>query len=611
MLEGGFAFLRDMAIVVIFSLGFSLIEAFFVLPAHLSSPHVLRSKGRANLASKIRGKITGVISFIRDRGYGKLLRAGLDNRLVAFAIIVALFPITIGLVQGGFIKTTFFPNIAFSQINIELAFKPGTREYRVENYLKEIEKKVWELNDELKEKYNEPVDYLTFTSTNLGSAGGLGESGSHAGSINVFFRELDDTPINSMILTRLLNDKIGRIPEAEKMTVGGRQRWGKPVSLKLVGKNSDELLEATEYLKAQLNNISALKEVVDDNSVGRRELQLELTAQANFLGLSESLVSQQVRQGFFGEEVQRFQKGVDEVKVWVRYPNSGRLNLGQIEDMKVKVADRQYPLADMVSYKLERGISDIRHYQTARTITVEAELVDPFADVPPILEQVNTQIVPQLLANYPGIRVEAGGQGKESAKSGKEIGTLFGAAFAVMFLIILFLFRSFLQALMVMLMIPLGVLGAFWGHGVQGLPVSLLSVWGIVALTGVLINDAVVFLDAYNRNVLNGMKVKEAAYDAGKSRFRPILLTSLTTVFGLYPLILEKSFQAQFLIPMAISMAWGLILGTIVILLFFPVLIVMMNDLQVYAKWLWTGQRPEREEVEKVIIDAKREELLA
>lgn len=243
-------------------------------------------------------------------------------------------------------------------------------------------------------------------------------------------------------------------------------------------------------------------------------------------------------------------------------------------------------------------------------------MIDPYGEVPPIMDKIKSDIVPVLKSKFPNVKVEYGGQAQNSAEAGNEIALYFSGAFFVMFILLILNFKSFYQAVIVMAMIPIGWLGSILGHGIQSwllpldYPVSLLSAWGMIALSGVIINDAVVFLDKYNRNLKEGMKVHDAAYDAGISRFRPIVLTSLTTVLGLYPLLTETSFQAQFLIPMAISVAYGVLIGTFIILLFFPVVILYFNDVRFGVKWLWTGTKPTHESVERAIIDMQKETLL-
>jgi multidrug efflux pump subunit AcrB len=232
-------------------------------------------------------------------------------------------------------------------------------------------------------------------------------------------------------------------------------------------------------------------------------------------------------------------------------------------------------------------------------------LTDPYAPVPPILEEVEKNIVSEIKTKYPGVEIVYQGQRRHSSESTQDLQTYFGIAFLVIIILLMIHFRSVFQPAMILLMIPLSFIGAAWGHGIEGIPVSILSAWGMVALSGIIINDAVVFLSKYNSNLLEGMPVEEAVYDAAIARFRAILLTSITTVAGLYPIVLEGSFQAQFLKPMAITLAYGVLFGTFFILMFFPALILVINDMKRWARWLWTAKKPSREDVEPAIIHSK------
>jgi len=605
LISGPLEFLYELAVVVVASLAFSLLEAFFVLPAHLGTSDVLRAKNRT---SKIRRFLNRGIAYQRDVVYGSILRFTMKYKVLSIAFLIAVFPIVGGLMSGGYIKTIFFPDISPPFINASLSFKAGTREHKTEEVLEDIDRKIWEVNEELKTKYNDPDGYLSYTFIQLGS-NDSGESGSHIGQVQIFYKELD-RDVSTKMLENNIRDKIGLIPDAEKFTVGGRHRFGKPVSIRLTGRNLLEVDEATVYLRSELKKLEQLRDITDDKTIGKRELTLELTPQAYFVGLDHSAIVKQIRQGFFGEEVQRLQKGIDEVKVWVRYPNTGRANLGQLETMKVKVGEKEYPVNEMVNYRIERGVSTIKHYSGARTVTVEADLSDPNADIRGIIAKIKQDVYPVLEAKWPSVKILQGGQSEESQKAFGEILLGFGLAFVGIFIAIMLAFRSFYQSILVMLMIPLGFIGAILGHGIQGIPVSFLSSWGMVALSGVIINDAVVFLDRYNRNLKEGQTVYDASYNAGIARFRPIVLTSITTVLGLFPLLIERSYQAQFLIPMATSVAYGVLIGTFIILLFFPVWIVIFNDVRRYAKWAWIGgEKPSRESVERVVIDREKEHL--
>jgi multidrug efflux pump subunit AcrB len=613
LLTGGFEMLRDMAIVVIFSLGFSLIEAFFVLPAHLASKNVLSVKKEDTRSYKIRSFLNGIIDYLRIKVYGQALKFTMKYRAVSVSIVVAFVMIIVGMMRGGIIPSTLFPPIAFNSVNVEIAFKPGEREDKVETYLKRFDEAVWRVNEKLKEEAGTDKEIVKNTFTSIGSSSF--ESGSHTGFVNIFHEELDEFDLNQYDIIDKLRAEIGPVPEAEKFAIGGRSRWGKPVSVRILGKNYEELAEAKEYLISELDQLPALKDVTDDIPIGNREVQLDLLSQAYFLGLSNTDITQQLRQGFFGEEVQRFMKGNDEIRVWVRYPKEDRKSIDQLESVKIKEGGREYPLTQLADYEINRGVSGIKHYEASRSVTVEADMVDPFGDANVILEKVEKDIVPKMLAKFPTVNVDYGGQAEERSRSAGEMGTYFLGAFIVILFILMINFRSVYQAILIILMVPLGWFSGILGHGIETWisvtpkPVSMLSLWGMIALMGVIINDAVVFLSKFNSLVKDeGQSVYQAAYNAGLARFRPIMLTSLTTVLGLYPLIKETSFQAQFLIPMAISVAYGVLFGTIIILLFFPVFILIANDLRRYAKWLWTGEKPSREDVERVLIDERRME---
>jgi multidrug efflux pump subunit AcrB len=610
LIQGNLNFLSDMAFVVVASLGFSLIEAFFVLPAHLGSKSVLKVKKENTRSYKIRKALNEVIDFMRFKLYGNTLKYTMKYRGVSIAFLIALFPITMGLFQGGFIKATFFPNVPNPNFQINVDLKPGQRESQVSEYLQRFEAAVWEVNDDLKDQFNDSEDFIDFTLNVTG--GSQWSNGSHGGQIFVFHRELDGSTVSDTELVEMVREKIGDVQEAERFAVGGQGQFGKPVAVRLLGQNIDQLNQARDYLKEELRQMSDLKEVQDDEEIGRRELLLDLTPRAYFLGLTHGELTKQIRQGFFGEEVQRLQKGNDEVRVWVRYPGSDRLSLGQVENMKVKTpAGSEYPLQELASFNIERGVSGIRHYDTNRSITVDAELANDEADLPAIMGNIREEIIPAMLAQYPGVKVDYGGQSRANSQAQQQMLTYFGIAVIFIFFVIMINFRSYYQAVLIMLMIPLGWLGAMFGHGIQGIPVSLLSAWGMIALSGIIINDAVVFLAKFNSLVKNEkMSVYQAAYHAGLARFRAIMLTSITTCAGLFPLLLETSTQAQIVIPMAVSVAYGVLIGTFIILLFFPVLIVGFNDVRRYAKWFWEGKKPTAEDVERVLIDERREEEL-
>mgnify|MGYP006284913633 FL=1 len=598
--------MMQLSLVVIFALFFSLVEAFIILPAHLGNKKVLNRERLVKRTKGIKKYFERFIIWMRDDIYHYMLGWLIKWRHAVIGVPVALFLVTAGLFIGGHIKNTFFPTVDFDNFSVNVAFTPGDGVAQTREVLDRFEAAVWEVNEDLKKDLGMSDDIIETVNKNIGSAFSGQESGSHAGSLAVYPRDLEGLPLAGFDIAGMVRMKIGPVPEASKYTVGGRNRWGSPVSVGLMSRNLEELDQAKNYLMARMKEMPQLKDINENIALGKQEVRLDLKPKAYFLGLDEVSIARQVRQGFYGGQAQRLQEGRDELRVWVRYPKDDRLTLGQMENMKIKTARGEYPLVELADYHLERGPVSIRRFNGSREIRVEAETVDPYAPVPEILEQIETDILPDVLSQYPGVRYMFQGQSKSSNEAISKATYYFGIAFIVIIMLMLLLFRSTSKVIIILFMIPLSMLGVFWGHGIHGKPLSIMSLWGMVALTGVIINDAIVFLTKYNGLLLEGKKVRDAVIGAGKSRLRPILLTSITTTIGLFPLILEKSAQAQFLVPMAISLAYGVAIGTVFILIFFPVLIMLLNDVNVLIRKLWTGISPAREDVESAIVQLRR-----
>jgi multidrug efflux pump subunit AcrB len=614
-MKGDMEFLVEACFVVIAALAFSLVEAFFILPVHVGNKKVLSHSGNGKLA-QIRRKLDKGIFYVRDRLYGKLLRNIINNRGVYFVVPICLIVITGGLMGGGFIKSTVFPSIPFDQIQINLQMTPGVGKAETLKILKKIEKDIWTVNNRLTKdvlepryedakndfwsNFSEPVKespYISSVYTWLNS--------SNSGGLYVQFRNIDYDTVSSAMIQRMVVKQIGEVPEAEKLIIGSG-RWGKPVSIGLAGYDYKQLEEAKKDLKAELADMVDLTSIEDDNTPGAKEIQLKMKDKAYFLGLDQNFIASQVRDAFYGHQIQKLQKGKDEVRVWVRYPKKDRMQIGQIDDMKIKVGANQYPVSELVDYDIARGPGVITHREGIREINVSADFKDVTAPSGPIIEKIKKDILPKLSAKYKNVKFIPRGQQEEGGKRTNDFAMSLGIGLLLVLVIIMINFKSLLQSLIVLAMIPLGWMSALWGHGIEGIPVSLLSSWGLVALAGIIINDSIVFLAKYNSLVLEGYKVKEAVYKAGISRFRAIMLTSITTVLGLYPIIWEESFQAQFLKPMTIALAYGVLFGTMFILIFFPVAILILNDLKYFFHNLLPGKSYTREEVTTVIKDSKR-----
>lgn len=600
--------MQEMAFVVIASLLFSLIEAFLVLPSHLRSKKLQKKEKKKNIFAKIKQAVENSIMFLKNKVYGEVLRGMIYRKGLrrALAFVPLLFIIIVSVLLGaGVIQSTFFPAIPFDDFKIEFAYKSGEPKEKTTDFMWYCYDKVMEVKHELEEEYGDTL--ITYASAVVGGTEELGESGSHAGMVRVNL-DVEGAEISSFEIARRVEEKITKDPTLEKFMVGGGNRWGKPVAIALKGDDYRQIKEAKDYLKKELAKMPELKDITDNGGQGNREILLQLKDKARLIGLTHLDIIKQIRQGFFGEEVQKLIIGTEEVRVWVRYPEEDRKSLGQMDNVKIKTPTGQMiPLKELVEYEIKRGEVNIKHFDGKREIRVDAAQIDAYASTSDINLKIKENIIPELKANFPGVTTEFRGQAEAAEKSGGSMAIITGILVMLMLLILSLNFNSIWQGFMFFPIILLGPFCAILGHGIEHEPFSLLSVWGVIALMGVLVNDAVVFLDKYNRALKAGMNTVDAAYEAGTSRFRAILLTSITTIAGLYPLIKEPSFQAQFLVPMAISVAYGVLFGTLFILLFFPVLILFFNDVRKAFKWLWTGVKPAPEDVEPSMIDYKRD----
>jgi len=610
-IEGRMEMMYEMAFVVVISLGISLFEGMFVLPAHLSSPKVLKPINTKSAYGKVRVFMDKQIFGLRDRIYLPLLNRILKHKGFSVAVVTSLTIITVGLIAGGIITYTFFPRSPSNMFSIDLALKPGVNEKFTKEKLFMIEDLIWEVNKELGEEYGDTISYISSLQTTIGNSFLGAEIGTNAGKIDVFLNPLEDTKMSDQILKRAISKKIGVIPEAYKLAVGAASRFGAPVSISLFGYDTDELSSAKTELEEELEKMTSLFNITNNSQLGSQEIRLKLKPEGYVLGLTQSSLMSQVRQGFFGSLAQRIQEGKDEIWLYVRYPRSNRQTVGQLENMIIRTPKGNFPLSRVSDISTGRSLSAINRYNGKREIRVDAYQKNQNESTPEILSFIDANILPKIIDKYPGITYQHQGQQKDTKDQMGSIVFYFGIAFFVIVLIIMIHFKSFSQGIMVLMMIPLGILGAIWGHWIHGVPLSMMSLWGIIALTGTIINDSIVFMAKYNQNIISGMTVTEATKYAGKARFRAIILTTLTTSIGLTPLIVDGSQDSKFLVPMAISLAYGIFFGTIFILLMQPVLIIYFNrTIWGVKKMFGKNKNIKPEDVETALINHRIDETL-
>ncbi|MEM1217813.1 MAG: efflux RND transporter permease subunit [Bacteroidota bacterium] len=584
-------FFSEMSLVVIFSLVFSLVEGAFILPTHVAHSKALSRDSQPNRVQKT---FEQVMDYLRYKLYAPALRFAMHNKFLTVAFFTGILIMSFGAFGGGIVKGTFFPVIERDDLDITLQMPAGTREGITIDWLNHIEESAWKVNERISEEFfdgeKEAIQKIEKV---------LGPS-SYQGSVKVSLLEGENR--DSLRLRRMINEirkEVGPIASAEVVSYGAASFFGKPISVSLVGDNYEELNAATDELISELAQLTELSDVVDNNQEGLREINVKLKEKAQYLGLNLQEVVGQVRSGFFGSEVQRLQRGRDEVKVWVRYDEQDRTDITQLADMQVRFLDgREFPLSEIADLSVTRGVISINHLNGKREVKIEADVSNDDVSVSDMTVSVKEKIAPAVVDKYPSVTALYEGQNREQEKSQKSLQIILPIVLLLMFFSIALTFRSISQTLAVFLLIPFGFIGVIWGHWLIGLPISLFSFLGVIALVGILVNDALVFVATYNQNLQEGKPQMDALYDAGLSRFRPIVLTSVTTFAGLAPLLFEKSLQAQFLIPMAISVSFGLLVITAIILLILPVFLIIANRFKVYSSYAWNGVKPTYEQVE-------------
>jgi len=608
-------FFGEVSTVVILTLVVSLVEALIILPAHIAHSKALvreteeekkKKKGLAKFFLKLRKfNVYGdqFMQYLRDKLYEPVIRATMANRFLSLSILITLFILTIGSVMGGVVNVTLFPSIASDRVSIDLLMPEGTNPRKTDSIISMVEDAAWRVNKDFSERQTGGKEVVQNIVRRVGP-------GNNKASLRVNLLPGEERDFGSPEITNAIRDEVGEVYGVERLTFGsGGNFGGKPVSVSLLGNNLNELEQAKAELKAAMDENPNLTDVTDTDPDGIKEITIDLNENAYALGLNLREVMSQVRAGFFGLQAQRFQRGQDEIRVWVRYDRSNRESINDLDDMRIVTPDgSRVPFGEIATYQIRRGTESISHLEGLREIRVEADMEDPEASSTDAIANIDDNILPGILSKYPSVSVSYEGQNREAEKLTNSAQKVFPVILFLIYAVIAFTFRSYSQPFLLMLMIPFSIIGVAWGHFLHGFPVNILSLLGIIALVGIMVNDGLVLIGKFNTYLRDGMKFDRALIEAGKSRFRAIFLTSLTTIAGIAPLLLEKSRQAQFLKPMAISIAYGIFVATFLTLLVLPLLLSLTNSTKARAKWLKTGEKVSRESVERAIKEQDEED---
>ena len=578
-------FLTDIPIVVIVVLSLSLLQALLILPRNLSGLDVSPTY-RPNLVFRllnvIRAGVDAVLQWFIQNPLDAVLRFTTKGFavLIPIAFSVAMMIMTVGLLSFGYVKFNFFPSIESDFVTASIEMNGGTTFVMTQQVAEHVRLSAVKAGAEIQaELPNDAPDVIVGVSVVVGQgvAAGGPEGGSAVGGATF-------TNIVVQLTDPIMRDwdagkfeaawraEIGAVASVNKLSVSAELIGaGDPVSIELSLPDGQDITPVVTELRAGLREISGVFAIQDDKSAGRIEYRLALREEARLYGVTLSDLANQTRAGFFGVEATTVQRGADNVAVVVRYPADQRDSLSDLLSTWITTPNGdQIPLN--VVAKIEEGLSptQILRRNGRQVTTVISDLDINVATSSEVYAIIETVLIPPLQEKYGDLLISSGGEQRQQSDAQSALGQALGIALFIIYALLALVFRSYVQPIVVMVAIPLGLIGAVAGHYIMGIPLTILSIFGIIGLAGVVINNSLVMVDVYNEYIAQGMDVREAVVQGTKQRFRPILLTSLTTFLGVYPLIMETSLQAQFLIPLAVSIGYGVLFGTVIIVLTVP-----------------------------------------
>ena len=580
-------------LVVVPCLLFSLLESLGILPAHLAHAH---RRGAAGSRSwfRFQRRIADGLVWVARSVYEPLLEVALRWRYVTAAIGIATLMLSGALVPSGRLTVRFFPSVESEFIAAVVTMPLGTPIEATLQAVEKFEAGASRLRARLEEETG--MDHFRHVATIVGdqplaggSASPTGRMGNpanapHLAEVTVELVSPEYRAYTSEDLGILWREHTGPVPEADSVgLIASLMSTSESVDVELAGQDMDALRSAAAALTGRLAEYTGVYEVVDSFRTARAEARLDIRPAAERLGLRRQELGHQVRQAFHGEEAQRIQRGRDDIRVMVRYPRDDRRSLGNLENMRIRTPDGgQVPFGQVARLEAARGLTSIARVDGNRTVDVTASVDPGVSSAADVVADLRARMLPDVLADFPGVRHSFEGGQAEQQNTTEALATGFVLALIAIFGLLAIPLRSYVQPVIVMGAIPFAFVGALWGHLLLGIALSFTSVFGLVALTGVVVNDSLLMVDFINRARVqpSGASLPQAIREAGSRRFRPILLTSLTTFVGLGPMMLDRSLQASLFVPMAVSLAFGVLFATLVTLFLVPTSYLILDDLQ-------------------------------
>ncbi len=568
-------FFEAIAVVVILCLIFSLVESKWILPAHLAQMNYNSyDESKVGRLGKLQHATReGMENFAKNK-YQPILEKIVKHRFLTLLTFVMVLLVSFGLLISGAIKLEPFPSIPADMIQARFTLNDGSPITARDELINRMEQAVKKVDEELSNQNNgESISKHSLSWT----------EGDIAGAMLVELTPGETRDVDSYAFERAWRDKVGEVAGVKELRFFSMMGPGgdAAISFRLVGSDYQNLERASKELQKKLQEYDGVYDIRTSNSEGNKEIELTLKPSAETLGITLSDLGRQVRQAFYGQEAQRMQRGKDEIKVMVRYPKSDRRSIADLENMRIRTPSGDWvPFSSVAEFKLGKGVSAIQREDRKRAVSVLADFNPEKVQSSLVIDEINQEFIPQLISKYPGVSSELSGQSKEVSALITEVTISMLFAFAMIYILLAIPLKSYVQPIMVMSVIPFGFIGAIAGHLIFDKSFNMMSMFGIIALAGVVVNDSLIMVEFVNRARREGKSLKDAVLTAGTQRFRAIMLTSLTTFFGLLPIMFETSLQAQVIIPMALSLAFGILFATVITLFLIPALYLLLEDLK-------------------------------
>ncbi len=567
-------------VVLILTLSISLIEAFCILPNHLH--HSLKKFESDPMSkSKTRQSIENAIVTFRERVLGRCVDWGVRWRYLFVGLLIFVFMLSVGMVAGGKMKLIGFPEIDGNVLQARILLPQGTPIKKTEGVVDRVLDALQTVNGELTPLQPEGQSLVQNVTVKFNKNLDAYEAGPHVATVSVDLLKAEVRNATLDDISSRWRKYVGDLPEVINITykepaIGP---GGLPIEIRLQGQDLTRLKQASLELQNWLNRYAGVVDLNDDSRPGKPEIRVRMKRGALAKGLDAAMIANQLRAAFYGRTASEIQVGPESYEVDVRLAESDQNSIADLELFYVTdEAGNLFPIGEVAHLEPSRGVARIYRINGLRTITIQSDIDTQIANANEILQETKSQFLPGLRERYPEVTVSVEGQQKESQTTGRSMGTAFAVGIFAIFVLLSFQFRSYLESIVVMTAIPLSLIGVIWGHWIMGLDLSMVSIMGFISLTGVVINDSILLVQFLKKGLESGIPVQEAARKASRQRFRAVLLTSLTTIAGLVPLLLEKSLQAQVLIPLVTSIVFGLIASTVLVLIVIPVLFSILGD---------------------------------